>query len=99
MVDTYTVSPDNLTYTFTLRDGLKWHDGSLTVKRLASSALMPSTKVISFWPSESRALQRLIEDRAAAVRPRQAVLERALHDAQAGRRDRPEPADLGLHRV
>ncbi len=27
MVDTYTVSPDNLTYTFTLRDGLAWHDG------------------------------------------------------------------------
>ncbi len=27
MVDTYTVSPDNLTYTFTLRDGLLWHDG------------------------------------------------------------------------
>ncbi len=27
MVDTYTVSPDNLTYTFTLRDGLTWHDG------------------------------------------------------------------------
>ncbi len=27
MVDTYTVSPDKLTYTFTLRDGLLWHDG------------------------------------------------------------------------
>ena len=27
MVDTYRVSPDKLTYTFTLRDGLKWHDG------------------------------------------------------------------------
>jgi peptide/nickel transport system substrate-binding protein len=23
----WTLSPDNLTYTFTLRDGLKWHDG------------------------------------------------------------------------
>ena len=28
MVDTYTVSDDGLTYTFTLRDGLKWHDGA-----------------------------------------------------------------------
>lgn len=27
MVDSYTVSDDKLTYTFTLREGLKWHDG------------------------------------------------------------------------
>jgi len=27
MVDKYDVSPDRLTYTFTLRKGLKWHDG------------------------------------------------------------------------
>src|SRR5262245_54141821 len=27
MVDTWTVSDDKLTYTFKLRDGLKWHDG------------------------------------------------------------------------
>ena len=27
MVDSYRLSPDKLTYTFTLRDGLKWHDG------------------------------------------------------------------------
>src|SRR5262249_58908808 len=27
MVDTWSVSADKLTYTFTLRDGLKWHDG------------------------------------------------------------------------
>jgi peptide/nickel transport system substrate-binding protein len=28
MVDKYTVSDDGLAYTFTLRDGLKWHDGT-----------------------------------------------------------------------
>ncbi len=28
MVDTYTISDDKLTYTFTLRQGLKWHDGA-----------------------------------------------------------------------
>jgi peptide/nickel transport system substrate-binding protein len=28
MVDTYSVSPDNLTWTFTLRDGLLFHDGA-----------------------------------------------------------------------
>src|ERR687892_1648108 len=27
MVDSYQISDDNLTYTFTLRDGLLWHDG------------------------------------------------------------------------
>ncbi|MDQ3458054.1 MAG: ABC transporter substrate-binding protein [Deinococcota bacterium] len=27
MVDSYTVSDDGLTYTFTLREGLSWHDG------------------------------------------------------------------------
>ena len=27
MVQDWKVSPDGLTYTFTLRDGLKWHDG------------------------------------------------------------------------
>ena len=27
MVDKYTVSPDRMSYTFTLRDGLEWHDG------------------------------------------------------------------------
>jgi len=28
MVDSYTVSPDGLVYTFKLRDGLAWHDGA-----------------------------------------------------------------------
>jgi peptide/nickel transport system substrate-binding protein len=28
MVDAYTVSPDGRKYTFTLRPGLKWHDGA-----------------------------------------------------------------------
>jgi peptide/nickel transport system substrate-binding protein len=27
MVESWTLSPDKLTWTFTLRDGLKWHDG------------------------------------------------------------------------
>ena len=28
MVDKWEVSPDKLTWTFTLRDGLEWHDGT-----------------------------------------------------------------------
>jgi peptide/nickel transport system substrate-binding protein len=31
MVDQTTVSPDGMKYTFTLRDGLKWHDGQPVV--------------------------------------------------------------------
>src|SRR5271170_3888099 len=33
MVDTYTVSPDKLVYTFTLRPGLKFHDGQKVAGR------------------------------------------------------------------
>src|SRR5262249_53193925 len=31
MVERYEVSPDRLTWTFTLRDGLEWHDGTPVV--------------------------------------------------------------------
>ena len=31
MVDRTTVSPDGMRYTFTLRDGLRWHDGKPVV--------------------------------------------------------------------
>jgi peptide/nickel transport system substrate-binding protein len=31
MVDRTTVSPDGMKYTFTLRDGLRWHDGQPVV--------------------------------------------------------------------
>ena len=35
MVDKWEVSPDKLTWTFTLRDGLEWHDGKpVTGERL-----------------------------------------------------------------
>ena len=33
MVDTWTVSPDRLVYTFKLRDGLKFHDGTLVTSK------------------------------------------------------------------
>ncbi len=33
MVDTYTMSDDGMTYSFTLRDGLKWHDGTPVTTR------------------------------------------------------------------
>ena len=38
MVDTYTVSSNKMVYTFTLRSGLKWHDGtSVTSKDCVAS--------------------------------------------------------------
>ena len=38
MVDTWEVSEDGLVYTFTLRDGLKWHDGApVTAKDCVAS--------------------------------------------------------------
>jgi peptide/nickel transport system substrate-binding protein len=38
MVERHTVSPDNLKYTFTLRPGLKWHDGTaVTTKDIVPS--------------------------------------------------------------
>jgi len=40
MVDKYEVSPDKLTWTFTLRDGLEWHDG----KPVTSADCVPSLK-------------------------------------------------------
>src|ERR1700709_686670 len=40
MVDTTEVSADKLTYTFTLRDGLKWHDG----QPVTADACAPSIK-------------------------------------------------------
>jgi peptide/nickel transport system substrate-binding protein len=36
MVQDWKVSPDGLIYTFTLRDGLKWHDGQPVTSRTAS---------------------------------------------------------------
>jgi peptide/nickel transport system substrate-binding protein len=62
MAEKWTVSPDGKTYTFTLRDGLKWHDGTpvtaddcvASIQRWASqdklgqvmSSLMASMKVV-----------------------------------------------------
>src|SRR5437879_5440359 len=40
MVDTWTVSPDKLTWTFTLRDGLEFHDGT----PVTSEDVVPSLK-------------------------------------------------------
>jgi peptide/nickel transport system substrate-binding protein len=58
MVDKYDVSPDKLLYTFTLRDGLLWHDGApvtaedciASIKRWAARDTL-GQKVMSFVDS------------------------------------------------
>jgi peptide/nickel transport system substrate-binding protein len=53
MVDTYRVSPDKLTHTFTLRNGLKWHDG----KPVRAADAVASIKR---WAVKDAAGQKLI---------------------------------------
>lgn len=54
MVDTYSVSDDKLTYTMTLRDGLKWHDGApVTAEDCIAS--------IKRWGSKDSMGQKLLE--------------------------------------
>ena len=54
MVDTYTVSDDGMVYTFTLRDGLKWHDGDpVTSKDCVAS--------IKRWGARDGMGQKLME--------------------------------------
>ena len=111
MVDKYDVSADKLTWTFTLRDGLEWHDGKPVtaggLRRLDQALGRPR-----FDGPEDDGLghrlrggrrQDLQDEDEGAVRPgaavaRQAVVQRALHDAQAGRRNRSHAADQGRGR-
>ena len=58
MVDKWTLSDDKLTYTFTLRDGLKWHDGA----PLRSADCIAS---IERWAKRDAVGQKLAELTAA----------------------------------
>ena len=66
MVDTYRVSPDKLTYTFTLRDGLKWHDG----KPVRAADAVASIKR---WAVKDAAGQKVMA-RAASLEDRKSVV-------------------------
>ena len=101
MVEKYDDSADKKTFTFTLRDGLAWHDGKpvtaedciASIKRWAARDLArPEADDLRRDDDGARCedLRRQAEgaDRPADLRARQAVLERALHDAEACRRDR-----------
>lgn len=56
MVDTWQVSDDKLTYTFRLRDGLKFHDGQPV--RAADAVASLSAGVNATTPTASRCLPR-----------------------------------------
>ena len=58
MVKSHTLSPDKLTYTFVLRDGLKWHDGQpVTAEDCVAS--------IKRWGSRDTMGQKLMENTAS----------------------------------
>jgi hypothetical protein len=56
MVDTFTLSPDKKKYTFTLRQGLKWHDGAPVTAVHRSGAGAPRTS--SAGDARARLLMR-----------------------------------------
>ena len=70
MVDTFTVSEDGLTYTFTLRDGLLWHDGApVTAEDCVAS--------IKRWGARNSMGQKLmsLSESWSAVDPKTFVLK------------------------
>ena len=112
MVESWTVSDDKLTWTFKLRDGLKWHDGtpvtSADVDTLDQAldregcAGRPARQVD---PGDEGGRRAHLPDRAeGAVRhdaegARQVGLGAAVRHAQARRRDAGGAADLRHHRL
>ena len=111
MVDKYDVSADKLTWTFTLRDGLVWSDGKpVSLRRLhrLDQALGRPGFDGSEADGRGRRLrggrrQDLQDEDEGALWPgarvaRQAVGERALHDAEEDGRYRPDAADQGRGR-
>jgi peptide/nickel transport system substrate-binding protein len=62
MVDKWTVSPDKLTWTFTLRDGLEWHDG----KPVTGEDCVASIKR---WAAKDSMGQKLMSEVSALTAP------------------------------
>ena len=111
MVDKWTTSDDKLTWTFTLRDGLEFHDGT----PVTSEDVVPSLKR---WAVRDAAGPAAVDqgrrgqggrsqdlpDRAQGADRHHAAgagqaLGHCLHHAQEGRRDRSVQADRRLHRL
>ena len=111
MVDKWTTSDDKLTWTFTLRDGLEFHDGTpVTAEDVVPSlkrwavrdplGQMLWTKVAEVKALDPKTFQ--IQLKAPTGIMLQALGKpsgNCLHHAQEGRRDRSLQADRGLHRL
>ena len=95
MVDKYEVSPDKTLWTFTLRDGLEWHDGKpvtaedcVVLDQALGGARLDGPEADGVRRrGEAGRRQDLHHQAQGAVRPgarfaRQAVVQRAVHDAQ-----------------
>ena len=106
------VSDDKLTYTFTLRDGLKWHDGAPVTAEDCVASLKRWGKQRRHGP-EADGLHRQHRghrrqdhhaEAEGALRPgagidRQAVVAGAVHDAEAAGGNAGRQADHGADRL
>jgi hypothetical protein len=106
------ISDDKLTYTFTLRDGLKWHDGApvtaedcvASLKRWGQNDSM-GQKLMDFTTSmEATDAKNHHAEAERALRPgaridRETVIVRPVHDAQAAGGNAARPADQGTDRI
>ena len=104
MLEKWDVSPDGKTYTMTLRDGQKWHDGKpvtaddcvASIKRWASGDIMGRT-LLKFTDKieivDDKTFRVVMKEPTDLVlRALSAHRHRALHDAQAHRRAGHRPA-------
>ena len=111
MVDKWSTSDDKLTWTFTLRDGLEFHDGTpVTAEDVVPSLKRwavrdPLGQMLWTKVTEVKAIDRqdLPDPAQGADRHHAAgagqALGQCLHHAQAHRRDRSLQADRGCHRL
>ena len=101
MVDKYEVSADKTVWTFTLRDGLEWHDGKpvtsedciASIKRWGKRDAMGHKLmdfVKEFKAVDAKTFQMILKEPYGLVLDSlgKPSSQRALHDAQARRRDR-----------
>ncbi len=101
MVDKYDVSADKTVWTFTLRDGLEWHDGKpvtsedciASIKRWGARDAMGQKLmdfVKEFKEVDAKTFQMVLKEPYGLVLDSlgKPSSQGALHDAQAGRRDR-----------
>ena len=104
MVDKWEISPDKLTYTFTLRDGLKFHDGQPVRSADCIASLERWCKRDALGQKLAQSIESwtAVNDKTFRLKLKkpfpltldalgQAVVERAVHHARAHRQDRRVP--------